>query len=197
MKCNDLMQNVLKIVCIESVGIRGGCEAAAHATRTFIKRNAHRKVVVVKIDFRNAFNEVDRDVFLREMKLHCPGIFPYLWQCYASPTLLFYGDFILLSQNGAQQGDPCGPLVFSSAIQAVVESLVSEFIVFYLDDGTIAGEYESVIKDFKTVIVECGKIGLQINPAKCELYFCSELDQSIVDQFNELSRRPAFVLSMN
>lgn len=77
--------------------IRGGCEAAAHATRTFIKDNSHGKVVVVKIDLCNAFNEIDRDIFLNEMKVNCPGIFPYLWQCYASPTLLFYGDYILLS----------------------------------------------------------------------------------------------------
>lgn len=115
-------------------GIKGGCEAAAHATRTFIRKNSHRKFVVVKIDFRNAFNEVDRDIFLKEMKLNCPAIFPYLWQCYSSPSLLLYGDFILLSQNGAQQGDPCGPLVFSCAIQFVINALVSEFVVFYLDD---------------------------------------------------------------
>lgn len=82
-------------------GIRGGCEAAAHATRTFIKKNSNRRAVVLKIDFRNAFNEVDRDKFLTEMKLNCPSIYPFLWQCYSISTLLFYGDFILLSQNGA------------------------------------------------------------------------------------------------
>lgn len=168
-------------------GIQGGCEAAAHATRTFIKRNTHRKVVVVKIDFRNAFNELDRDVFLIKMRLHCPAIYPYLRQCYAAPTHLFYGEFILLSQNGAQQGDPCGPLVFSSAIQAVVNALVSEFIVFYLDDGTIAGDCDSVLADFQYVIVQCAKIGLHINPDKCELYFGSEVDKCVVDQFNALS----------
>lgn len=168
-------------------GVKGGCEAAAHATRSFIKKNSHRKVVIVKIDFRNAFNEVDRDVFLNEMRLNCPAIFPYLWQCYSAPTLLFYGDFILLSQNGAQQGDPCGPLIFSSANQFVIDALVSEFVIFYLDDGTIAGEYEPVLHDFKKVIDECAKIGLQINPTKCELFFCSEADRDVVDRFKELS----------
>lgn len=59
-------------------GIRGSCEAAAHATRTFIKKNSHRKVVVLKIDFRNAFNEVDRDKFLCEMRSNCPAIYPFL-----------------------------------------------------------------------------------------------------------------------
>lgn len=91
------------------------------------------------------------------MKLNCPAIFPYLWQCYSTLSLLFYGEYILLSQNGAQQGDPCGPLLFSSAIHFVINALVSEFVVFYLDDGTIAGEYESVLRDFKTVEDECAK----------------------------------------
>lgn len=168
-------------------GIKGGCEAAAHATRTFIKKNSHKRVVIVKIDFRNAFNEVDRDIFLNEMKLHCPAIFPYLWQCYSAPSLLFYGDFILLSQNGAQQGDPYGPLIFSSAIQFIINALVSEFVIFYLDDGTIGGAVEDVLRDFKTIKEECAKIGLQINPTKCELFFCSTVDQDIVSQFDQIS----------
>lgn len=159
-------------------GIGGGCEAAAHATRTFIKKNTNKKFVIIKIDFRNAFNEVDRDIFLNEMKLNCPAIYPYLWQCYSAPALLFYGDYIIWSQNGAQQGDPCGPLIFSSAIQFVIDSLVSEFvIIFYLNDGMIGGDYDSVHRDFATVKEECAKIGLHINPSKCELFFCSEVDQ--------------------
>lgn len=103
--------------------------------------------------------------------MNCPAIFPLLWQCYSTSILLFYGDFIILSQNGAQQGDPCGPLLFSSAIQLVVAALVSEFIDFYLDGGTIAGDYDSVLRDFKTVIEECGKMGLRKNPDKCEIFF--------------------------
>lgn len=144
-------------------------------------------MVIVKIDFRKAFNEVDRDIFLNEMKVNCPTIFPYLWQCYSSPSLLFYDDYIIWSQNGAQQGDPCGPLLFSSAIQFAINALVSELIIFYLDDGTIAGEYNSVLQDFKTIKEECVKVGLQINPTKCELFFCSEVDRDIVNKFDELS----------
>lgn len=121
------------------------------------------------------------------MRLNSPTIFPYLWQCYSSPSLLFYGYFILISQNGAQQGDSCGPLLFSSAIQFVINALVSEFVIFYLDDGTIAGEYESVLQDFKTIKDECAKIGLQINPTKCELFFCSEVDNDIANRFDQLS----------
>lgn len=140
-------------------GTRGGCEAAAHATRTFVKKNHRKSAVVLKIDFRNAFNELDRDKFLAEMRTNCPAIYTFLWQSYSSSSLLFYGEDTIWSQNGAQQGDPCGPLLFCAAIQAVVEALISEFVVFFLDDGTIAGSYESVLTDFETIITECGEIG--------------------------------------
>lgn len=168
-------------------GTPGGCEAAAHATRTFIKKNASRRAVLLKIDFRNAFNELHRDAFLNEVKVNNPSIYPFLWQCYSTSSYLFYGEDIILSQNGAQQGDPCGPLVFCSAIHSVVTALVSEFVVFYLDDGTIASTHEEVLQDFKKIINECSRIGLHINPTKCELFFCADVDQEIVNQFDEVS----------
>lgn len=43
------------------------CEAKAHATRTFVKSNRNRNAVVLKIDFRNAFNELDRNNLLKKL----------------------------------------------------------------------------------------------------------------------------------
>lgn len=45
-------------------GTRGGGAAAVHATRSIIKKNKGTNNIVLKIDFRNAFNEIDRDHFL-------------------------------------------------------------------------------------------------------------------------------------
>lgn len=38
-----------------------------------------------------------------------------------------------------------------------------------------------------TVIQECGKFGLEINPTKCEIYFCSEVEPDVVNRFNDIS----------
>lgn len=81
------------------------CEASAHATRTFTPKNRHRHVVVIKICFRNAFNA-------NEIQYNHPSIYPFLWQCYSSLLILFYCENIILSQNGAQQGDHCGQFFF-------------------------------------------------------------------------------------
>jgi hypothetical protein len=32
---------------------------------------------------------------------------------------LFFGDHLISSSVGAQQGDPCGPMIFSLAIQQI------------------------------------------------------------------------------
>lgn len=59
-------------------GTRCGCEATAHATRTFVKKNRTGRAVVLKIDFRNAFNKLDRDKFLEEMLQYLPISIPML-----------------------------------------------------------------------------------------------------------------------
>ncbi|KAF2891382.1 hypothetical protein ILUMI_14791 [Ignelater luminosus] len=79
----------------------------------------------------------------------------------------------ILSQVGAQQGDPAGLFLFCPVIQAVIENLNSELNIFYLDDGTLGGDTNTVLQDLDTIIKSRWNLGLQINPSKCKLYFCS------------------------
>ena len=61
----------------------------------------------------------------------------------------FYGEFLISSAEGVQQGDPLGPLLFCLTIHELVTSLESEFKinVFFLDDGTLGGYIEDVQAD--------------------------------------------------
>ena len=92
--------------------VDGGCEAAVHATRIFIESDSGE--ILIKVDVKNAFNSVSRDAMLKEIKEFIPEIYPYLYQCYRNPTNLFFGDKIVLSANGCQQGDGLGPPIFSN-----------------------------------------------------------------------------------
>jgi hypothetical protein len=58
----------------------------------------------------------------------------YLYQCYRNPSTLFFGDHLISSSVGAQQG----PMIFSLAIQPIIFSLDSQLNIWYLDDGTLA-----------------------------------------------------------
>ena len=54
-------------------GVKGGCEAAIHAARRFIGCMGDDDVLV-KLDFKNAFNSLHRADFFQEVKTIIPEI---------------------------------------------------------------------------------------------------------------------------
>lgn len=154
-------------------GVKGGCEAAVHAARTFLSRPDYE--VFIKIDVQNAFNSVDRGALLSEVKKELPDIYNYLWQCYGAPTKLLFGDNIILSSMGCQQGDPLGPAIFSLAVHPIISNLKSSFNLWYLDDGSLGGDAETVLQDLHLIIDRFSDIGLSLNFTKCEIYLPSHL----------------------
>ncbi|KAJ8721909.1 hypothetical protein PYW08_004311 [Mythimna loreyi] len=61
-------------------GTRLGCEAAIHATRSFVMNPENEDSIVLKLDIRNAFNTLERDVLLSEVKEKIPSLYPFLHQ---------------------------------------------------------------------------------------------------------------------
>ena len=90
----------------------------------------------------------------------------------ATPHLLpfFYlHKTTLPSAEGIQQGDPLGPLLFCLTIHPLIKCLKSEFRVVYLDDGTIGGAENDVLKDLQGIEHQVACLGLHLNHAKTEL----------------------------
>ena len=166
-------------------GIKGGCEAIVHAVRTFLNFNEDKlSKILLKIDFKNAFNSIERDVMLEEIKKHAPKLYPFLWQCYSTASHLFFGNDTIPSLIGCQQGDPCGPLVFCLAIHSIIKSVNSDLNAWYLDDGTLGGHKDLILENFKKIIDKCVFIGLEINPSKCEIHFCNDVNLDTWEEFN-------------
>ena len=178
------------------VSVSGGAEAIVHSVRSYCKSKMESSdpIALLKIDFENAFNTIRRDTFLKTIRNELPSIYPFLYQCYSDSSFLFFNNRTLPSAEGIQQGDPLGPLCFSLCIQSLVSRLSSELNVWYLDDGTLAGDPETVKADFNSILSEQDSLGLRINVKKCELSILGTdsirnnmISSSFLDQFPGLS----------
>ena len=149
------------------VGVRGGCEGAVHATRRFLTNMTDDRVLV-KLDFRNAFNSIRRDVMLKTVAAELPGLFKFCLLSYGQPSTLKFGGNLIQSEEGVQQGDPLGPLLFCLTVQPLLESLGSELVVGFMDDVTLGGLRSSVASDVDTIITRGPEFGLSLNSSKCE-----------------------------
>ena len=110
------------------VGCPGGVEVVAHSLRDHLDRLRGRPDLgLLKIDFRNAFNEIDRDHFMKSTAKMFPGMTNWTAWCYGSPTMLLYDHCeIIESSCGVQQGDPLGPLYFCCGINPLVNEINRE-----------------------------------------------------------------------
>ena len=99
-----------------------GAEAAVHIARTYL-HNMQSNQLILKIDFRNAFNSIRRDKMLLSVLEHVPEIYPLVFSAYRNPSYLFFDNNIVESAEGVQQGDPLGPLLFSLTIHHLLSHL--------------------------------------------------------------------------
>ena len=148
-------------------GIPRGAEAAAHAARLYLN-NTQADHLFLKLDFKNAFNCLGRDKMLEAESQFAPDLYPFVHSAYEKPSSLFYGDSVQ-SEEGIQQGESLGSLLFCLAIHPMVLQLRSEFRVFYLDDGTLGGSVPEILEDLQLVVRLAPALGLQLNRGKTEL----------------------------
>ena len=151
-----------------SFGVKGGVEAAVHSARLYLC-NLEPQQVLLKLDFKNAFNSVRRNKMLSAVHVLAPVLLPFVHSAYSSPSSLFRDDKSLQSCEGVQQGDPLGPLLFCLALHQLHSHMKSEFCVLYLDDVTLGGDREDVLHDFKIFEREAADLGLLLNQHKSEV----------------------------
>ena len=123
-------------------GTKGGAEAAAHAVRAFLK-DASNGTLLLKVDFKNAFNSIRRDVIAEKLADKMPELTPFFILCFGNASFLFFGVFILDSVEGAQQGDPQAVFCFCLAINEMLLELISIFRSGYIIEITLGNKNRS------------------------------------------------------
>ena len=121
--------------------------------RKYVTHEHEEKKVVLKIDFKNAFNSLRRrDVILSKVKEHVPSLYKMAWQAYSKESNLYFnGTDVIGSKEGIQQGDPLGPFYFALGILSLMKSMKSEVNIWYLDDASLCGSPEEVREDFDRI----------------------------------------------
>lgn len=146
--------SVLKKDIVTSVGFlqvcagqEAGSEAAIHAMNTIFEEENTEAALLVDAD--NAFNSINREVFLHNISILCPSISTYVRNCYLIPSRLFViGGQEIKSQEGTTQGDPIAMAVYAIGIIPLLLMLVETVVgvsennvkmVAFADDFSAAG----------------------------------------------------------
>ena len=91
-------------------GTKRGAEIAAHSFRNLIERDDNPKCpVVLKLDFKNAFNSLNRELMLNPVYSNRLELYTYTHCAYRKPSYFFYGSIVIITEDGSQQGDPEAP----------------------------------------------------------------------------------------
>ena len=100
-------------------GQEAGSEAAIHAMEKIFKEESTEAVLLV--DEENAFNSINRKVFLQNISILCPALSLFVTNCYATPARLFVIDGSKIQFNeGTTQGDPVAMAIYALGITPLI-----------------------------------------------------------------------------
>ena len=85
--------------------------------------------VLLKLDFKKAFISLNREPMLKHSNDISPlYVYPLAFSAYCKPSYLIYGDTIISSKKGTQQGDPEAPPLLADTIQVLVNDMRSKIM---------------------------------------------------------------------
>ena len=120
--------------------------------------------------FENAFISINQQfMIVKIFEIH-PEVYKYSHSAYSQPSFLFYGDSVIKSCEGTQQGDPESPVLFSDSIQDLIVSLESKINLVYLDDGNLSDDYRTVLKDLKKLLKRKERWDSKLNPRSVKFF---------------------------
>jgi hypothetical protein len=141
------------------VNTPGGSEVAIHAIQAAINlaMATGQQVVVLAVDFRNAYNERCRSIMAAELykRQDCAAIWRMFNWAYgsSSPLLLYGSDRRLIrdisSEEGVKQGDPIASIAYAVSVQQMYEDCMEgEPVTGYavMDDFNLVGPMDACFR---------------------------------------------------
>ena len=146
-------------------GQTSGTEAAVHAARTAFELETTEAILLV--DATNAFNALNRQVALHNIRRLCPPIATILINSYRSPSDLLVDGDVILSQEGTTQGDPLAMPMYGLATIPIIRKLDSICEqIWFADDSAAIGKIAQLHAWWTKLIKVGPAFGYLPNPAK-------------------------------
>jgi hypothetical protein len=164
------------------VGVPGGCERAIQRVQCLLEAGTQDTIALL-VDFKNAFNNARRDVFLNELFRH-ESLRP-LWSiahfAYSSESELLLFDqgrqvARIASATGTRQGCKIGSHLFALAVRAFYERALQQCPdvtgVAICDDLTLVGPAASVFRVYDWILANSQPLtGLSVQVAKTKVLY--------------------------
>ena len=147
-------------------GLPGGIEASIHAVRKIYEDPSTEGLLLV--DATNAFNSLNREAALHNIRHTCPEFATYVRNIYRCKAELFLPDSkeVIYSEEGTTQGGPESMGFYAATTISLTKRKKQEKNVLYADDALIGG----VLTDIRDVWLDVQKdgpgIGYYPNPEK-------------------------------
>ena len=201
--------------CVTSLTIRpyfADARSTFHNIQYGLEKNGTDKIIhtirilkehdptldIFAMDGINAFNSISRLTFLDQLKNwvgqnKLSNLFPFVKQFYGQNSNLWHlykNDRIdnIQSQEGLQQGDTAGTLLFCCSLHRFSQDLKNilsdhnidkkSLVLFFIDDGTLIGPHEKILEAIKFIKENGPSIGynMSLTKGKYLLGQCSDLE---------------------
>ena len=94
---------------------------------------------------------------------HVPEIYAFCNLFYSDRSMLKFNSSIIISDEGIQQGDSLGSLLFCLIIHPLLQWLSSELVIGYMDDITLGGPIDVIANDVTSLKVKGISFGVHLN----------------------------------
>eukprot|EP00731_Ephydatia_muelleri_P001462 Em0001g1462a len=140
-------------------------EAAIHGTNLAFHDQDSDAVLLV--DAINAFNLLNRQAALHNIRYLCPSIATVIINTYREPTDLFVDGNSILSQEGTTQGDPLAMPMYALAILPLIRRIADNVQqAWYADDATATGSLKNLRTWWDKLVTVGPSYGYFVNAVK-------------------------------
>ena len=177
-------------------GLPGGVEAAVHAVRELY--NSPDTEALILVDANNAFNSLNREAALSNIRVVCPELAAYVINSYREPARLFISgsDKEILSEEGVTQGDNSAMGFYACATVPIILTTLGKKEektsttpinqVWYADDAAGGGKIDDLRTWWDDLCSNGPLFGYYPKPSKTWVIVKPEYEECARKTFPEL-----------